>query len=282
MVIILCIIIIIILINGNNTLIDASTYGLMLWYKNIVPMLLPFMLISELLVRKTKSLNPKYAPIISILLGLMCGFPVGAKTIAYYNSQNIISDKTANCIMVLCNNVSPIFIAGYIVNKILNNKVSFICVLFLIYIPIIIYTLINLLIGRITSNSLDKTIENTSSTDINIIDKTLTQLLHIGVYICLCSIAAEFINQLTIIPASLKPFIFALVEITRGTNEINRSLLCENKKIALILAFTVFGGISSILQIYDMLQKSKLSIIRYVIGKGICAIATYYLTLLFI
>ena len=46
MTILLLILITILLITHNQIVLSGASYGLMLWYQNVVPLLLPFMLIS--------------------------------------------------------------------------------------------------------------------------------------------------------------------------------------------------------------------------------------------
>lgn len=114
------------LIADSETVISGASYGLMLWYKNVVPILLPFMLISSLVVDRIAAGKSRRAALSStIFLGVLCGYPIGARVTDEYVTSGMYEKKMGNIILPLCNNSSPMFISGYIVSRILKNKISF-------------------------------------------------------------------------------------------------------------------------------------------------------------
>ena len=185
--------------------------------------------------------------------------------------------------MILCNNVSPVFLFGYILNSLLNNIVPFYYAIIAIYMPQILYTLIlyNLNTNKKYNNSVSD--DNVSVNDTNIINNVLSQILRIGFFICICSIISELLASIPFFNNETRTLIYSIIEITKGTAKIlSCDAFSQKIKIALIFSFTVFGGLSSILQINDMIKKSKLSLINYILGKFICAVATFFLTILLI
>lgn len=301
----ICLIILFLLITNSSIVISGASYGLMLWYKNILPMLLPFMLISELIVNYISNKNTKKTNNISsigttILLGVLCGYPVGAKTCADFVKRNSYSKKTGNLLLPLCNNSSPMFISGYIVYRILNERLSLGTVLLIIYAPYIMYITIILLCRCITQNKtkrdsklesipLSITISNQQTTAPhnkalnNYLINVITQITLVGVYIMLCSIAIEFINCIPNITVPFSQIISGTIEITRGVQDISAINILEEKiKIALIISLTSFGGISSILQTKMVIENTGLSIIYYTVVKIICALLSYVCCILFI
>lgn len=284
MIFFICFIATLILIINNSVLTDAASYGLMLWYNNIVPLLLPFLLISEIILSnsiKNKKSNPIF---IIISSGLLCGFPIGSKTISYFYTYNKITYQKANALMILCNNVSPVFLFGYILNHLLNNIVPFYYAIIAIYLPQILYTLMLYLFNTNEKTNLDSVLDNNETVnETNIINNVLSQILRIGFFICICSIVSELLASIPFFNNEIRTLIYSFIEITKGTSKIiSCEAFSQKIKIALIFSFTVFGGLSSILQINDMIKKSKLSLINYILGKFICAVATYFLTILLI
>ena len=105
----------------------AST-GLMLWFINVLPSLLPFIIISNLMVQLgiagkiSRILYPllgrlfKVSPegCYPILLGFLSGLPMGAKGTADLVATGKTSKKEGNFLLSMCNNASPIFIMSFI------------------------------------------------------------------------------------------------------------------------------------------------------------------------
>ena len=92
---------------------QGCTLGLTLWYTSVLPSLLPFFILSGLLIRTGafRFLNRIFSPVLTrifpvssdgsyaILMGYLCGFPMGAKVIAELVSQRCRQYCSA-CFMV--------------------------------------------------------------------------------------------------------------------------------------------------------------------------------------
>lgn len=286
-----CVITLIIFVMDSQTVISGATHGLMLWYKNVVPILLPFMLISALVVNsisRKQLKNSNSAVISTIFLGILCGYPVGAKVTSDYMNNGIYSKQTGSILLPLCNNSSPMFISGYITTYILGGKISFPTIMALIYIPYILVSLIFLAYGNLKNkNNMNvlpqQTIPIHPTHSDDIIVNSINTITCVGVYIMICSILIEFINHVSPLPESYNLFISGMTEITRGTELFYlHSPLDIKSKTALIVGFTSFGGISALLQTNKVISNSELSIIRYTIVKIICAAMSFLLTMLLI
>lgn len=293
------------LVYNSPLVISGASKGLMLWYTNVLPILLPFMLVSNIIVKKVNSISVPhstkslYALISTFLLGLLCGYPLGAKTTSDYVKTGIFSKTTGNIILPICNNCSPMFISGYVIHIILKDSLPFYKTILLIYTPYIFFLTILITLRYIitkTSNISSKKCtdytehvskKQSTSThkkeDTDLIMTGITQITYVGVYIMICSILIEFINSLSFIPTYIVPLIAGITEITRGLSQISGSIIFESEiKKALILAITSFGGISAILQTNKVIKKSGLSLIYYTVFKIICSVTTFYLTILFV
>ena len=286
---------------GKNEIVYKGAYdGLMLWFNNVIPLLLPFMLMSALLVEKIqhqpKDKQKKFAVIITLFTGLLCGYPLGAKNTSEFVINKSFDKKTGNLLLPFCNNSSPMFISGYIVYNILEKRISFFNALSLIYLPYIIYLFFALLIMSVKKRN-DKKIISIKQPKKNILkinDKSVTyhekdiimstiiQITYVGFYIIICSIISEFIMSLSLLNyEKIKLLAAGISEITKGTLITEKYLLWSSKeKTAIILSLTSFGGISALLQTNNVIKGSELSILRYIIIKTICALSTYGLSLL--
>ena len=296
---ILCTFVLILFVLNSSLVISGASYGLMLWYKNVLPMLLPFMLISGIMVRAVNSISKKkhsckkgYGILVTIFLGVLCGYPLGAKTCADFIKNDTFDSRIGNIILPLCNNSSPMFISGYIVYRILNKSIPLYEVLFFIYTPYILVTLISMLIYFHTNqkksydnkNITKKNATTSKETNINqYLINTVNQITLVGIYIMICSITIEFIMYIPYINPPFDTFLSGIIEITRGTSDImHLHNITEKIKIALIISITSFGGISSILQTKMVIDNSGLSIFYYTIIKIVCATFSYITCMLLI
>lgn len=286
MVLLLCILFTVILIYNSSAALNGAITGLSLWYNNVIPLLLPFMLISNIMVSYV-SKNKKSAISTTLFLGILCGYPLGAKTTADFIKKGAYSKDKGKILLPICNNTSPVFLSGYIINFILHNKVSFLQSLILIYTPYILSTIIQILFLHSSTSTpgFSNDINSSCSTKTEHEDIELTiihQITYVGFYIIICSIVSEFILLCDFLPQNHKIFLASITEITRGTNLIDSYVINPKTKTALALSLTSFGGLSSILQTNKVIKGTGLSINRYIIVKVLCSIGTYYMTILFI
>ena len=280
------------LIAGNKLVISGATYGLMLWYESVVPLLMPFMLISGLIALRLrtlpKSVQQRYAILITLLTGLLCGYPLGAKNASEFIKNDFYTAKTGQALLALCNNCSPMFLLGYIITKLLNGRISFAFALVVIYTPYVTHMLIRYIAGKVISyiklnirlKSKSETNKRSAGTKPDIVMSTIIQITYVGFYIMICSIISEFILSIPSVGV-IKVLAAAACEITRGSALlIERPITDTTHTIAIVLALTSFGGISAILQTAQAIRGSGLSILRYIIEKTICGISTYGLVIL--
>lgn len=123
----ICIFTIFLLIFSNNNL-TAAKKGISLWYSSVLPSLLPFFIATELLSHTNiisiigNLLNPIMRPIFNVpgegafalVLGIISGYPVGAKTVANLKESGTCSAVEAERLIAFTNNSGPLFIIGTI------------------------------------------------------------------------------------------------------------------------------------------------------------------------
>lgn len=302
---ILCFCVLILFVLDNETVIRGASGGLMLWYNNVLPVLLPFMLISGIIASQIKKRSVRTqdgatgsAVLLgagtTLFLGIFCGYPLGAKTAADFVKEGIYSPRIGNVLIPICNNSSPMFIAGYIVHIILKDTVSFPFALLVLYTPYLLFFLLSLafmyqkdksiLCRREQKAPADATLptsESTCAAHQDYMQNAIIQITYVGIYIMLCSIIIEYIGQLSFLTPMQTAILSGITEITNGTHLLSIYAGLEiHIKTALILAVTSFGGVSAILQTNKVINGSGLSILFYICAKIICATGTFGMTIL--
>ena len=282
---------IMVLLTFPNICINGAQNGLLLWYTKVLPVLLPFFILSSLITTKMS-----FSPIITTLsLGVLCGYPMGAKNIKDYYIQGYFSKKTAQKLLYISNHASPMFLIGYVLTMQLKNTIALKHFLFAIYWPPIclgIYYLIDTVrrrhnTGSInhSSNSLSNAHQNTLQNIIyphnqhpisldDSIERSLTLIFKIGCYIMLYSILC---NLLIHIQSSAfrnhlhSHFIVSictgLLEMTNGIANIANTSAPSIIKASCITAIASFGGCSSVSQTLSAIKGTRLSLIPYILYK---------------
>lgn len=106
----------------------AST-GLNLWFTRMVPTLLPFMILSGIMIRMdlTESFVRLLHPLLhflfgssengsyTIIMGFLCGFPMGARIIGELYENGKLSREESSRLLSFCNNIGPIYFLSYVV-----------------------------------------------------------------------------------------------------------------------------------------------------------------------
>lgn len=274
--------------------ITGAHTGLELWYESVLPSILPFMIITSLLLQKVRGKGICY-------LGLFCGLPVGANLVNQQYVSGQLNTNTANALLCICNITSPMFISGYILNQTLQQQVSAIRFFLIIYLPLIFYGLWCLL--KSNRNLFQhkpghfrdfKPLSATQSvTELNesshitmsfedIIKHSLQVILMVGIYIMLFCILIQFL--LSILPSDsvLPKLLTASFEITNGIHLLMKLPIDIHQKTALIAGLTSFGGICSVLQTKSVLTDKGLSIFHYVIVKLGMGVISYLLALIWL
>lgn len=107
----------------------ASSYvqeGLSVWAKSALPALFPFMVLSGLIIRlgMAERVSKAFKPVLGrlynaslaacyvLLVGFLCGFPMGARTIAEMYERGRLSKREGKWLLAFCNNLGPAYVMG--------------------------------------------------------------------------------------------------------------------------------------------------------------------------
>lgn len=319
----ICLFTMFLLIFSNANLSSAKT-GLALWANSVVPSLLPFFIATELLGYTNvisilgKLLNKLMRPIFNVpgegafpfIMGIISGYPMGAKIVSNFKSQGICTNEEAERLLAFTNNSGPLFIIGTVGVGLFKDTTTGILLFFT-------HVLACLTVGFLfrfwkSSKRFGKkgdcpffcqtsvSISNLGEVLANSIMSAINTIFLIGGFIVLFSVIISILENSGIldglahliypilnifkVPASYADGIFTgILELTNGVCNVAS---ITNKSIStniIICAFLLgFGGISIMLQILSITSKAKISIKPYIIGKLLQGIFAAFYTYIFI
>ncbi|WP_313129229.1 transporter [Anaerocolumna sp.] len=288
---------VLILIFPSDAYIGAKR-GLLLWFNTVLPTLLPFIIMSNLIIRLqiTKPLSKLLYPFFHfifrvskggcypILIGFLSGIPVGAKSVGDLYSNGSLEEEEAQYLLSFCNNSSPMFIMGYIAIAQLKMKELRGPLLFIIYISGIIaaflYFRILGLYKRKKVYTAEYILEDPEPKfSFAVLDSAIMDgfevITKVGGYIILFSIPAQIITTLGSPNNPARLLSIGLLEITTGINQISMSSLDLTIKIVLITIITSLGGLSGLAQTKSVISNTRLSFGTYFKVKLIHAVIAF-------
>lgn len=313
------------LVFSNHNL-PAIKNGLSLWATSVVPSLFPFFIATELLLHTSlvpylgRLLNKFMRPLFHVsgsgafcfLMGLISGYPVGAKIASQFRKQNICSKIECERLLSFTNNSGPLFIVGTVGISMFGNTSIGILLL-------LTHVLASLVVGFIfrfwkrkeeirdnsalylksysSNNNEQVSISNLGGMLAESITSSTNTILMIGGFIILFSsiisilktsgifhLLSMFLNPILsffhVDTSFSVPILTGILEITNGIKQIaGISIKAISVNIILTAFLLGFGGISVFLQVFSITSKTDLSIKPYLYGKllhGIlAAIFTY-------
>ena len=114
---------------------QACKDGINLWAQGVVPSLLPFFIACELLsytniidilgIRLRKIMRPLFnvpgEGSFPLVMGVISGYPVGAKIVTNFRKENICTKEEAERLLTFTNNSGPLFIIGTVGISLFGN-----------------------------------------------------------------------------------------------------------------------------------------------------------------
>ena len=277
----------------------AASDGLILWYTVILPTLLPFTILSNILLSSgycyyiTKYLYKLLRPIYPVsqngsfvlLAGLLFGFPLGSKLAADFVRANLIEPEEGNILICICNNFSPVFISSYVFYHTLKAPALLYFGCLFIYAPALVWGYFKLKSQRAKTFSDKKNAASRSQLNFKIIDagimngfETLTKL---GGYIMLFSIFSAFVAMLPVDDKLPSVIASGITEATNGIH-LTGTLDSFAQRFCSAIGFTIFGGFCGMAQTLSMIKDSPLSGRFYFVHKVAFALVGVILAYAFI
>lgn len=253
----------------------ASKQGIMTWFNQILPSLLPFSILSGILLRSKylEALN-KNANLVSILFTLICGFafgfPIGAKLAADFYSKSLLTKRQATILSVTANNFSIMYVCGYVLPTLFPEKDYKLMTCIILYLfPLITGVLLLLVFRNHKDESLQKKSASRFQLDMQIIDAGIISgfesLIKICGYIVMFSLISQMVCQFIPTNSVFSVILLGNLEITNGIQILSNH--STPSKYIIAIQLLSFGGLSGLAQTASILKSSGLSIKHYAIGK---------------
>ena len=291
---------ILVLVFTHPVLIAAGcARGLNLWYTSVLPSLLPFLILSGLLVHTGlfHVLNRAYAPFLKkifhisesgcyvVLTGFLCGFPMGAKVDADLVKSGHISPEEGRYLLGFCNNVSPAFFLNYLCAMRLGYAAPPWGLFLLFYSLPVLYGVFSRPFFHFPSDHEKKEQATIHRLNFPMLDTCImdgfTTVTRLGGYIMLFTIFAQFLSLLPI-PGPVQIFLSALLEVSSGIDRIcSAEGLSAVWKNAFACACAAFGGLCICVQTQSVLSGSPLSVRDWLKGRLIILLPALLLTFLY-
>lgn len=280
--------------------VSASYNGLMLWFQTILPTLLPFMILSNMLIslHAVSHLTTLFYPILhfffgvskngayALMTGYLCGYPMGAKITADLTEHQLISPKEGQYLLGFCNNVSPMFIITYVAVQSFHNKQLILPSVLILYGSALIYGLLTRNWKHSFRKNGQKKEEPLLPLNFKIVDASIMNsfetITKLGGYIVLFAILAAMCNLIPFPSELFHCILIGLCEITNGVQAATASGLTFPVQYCIVLTAVAFGGLSGLAQTASMIKDSPLSLSRYLIAKLITGLLTLAGCILFL
>lgn len=272
--------------------------GLGLWLNIMIPTLLPFLILTGALLKTgniRKLLKPSAffwktffglspAGAYVLILGLLCGYPMGAKLAHDLYIDQQISRREGEYLLTFSCNASPAFIISYLSGILLKNKISAVqmiltflaadlfCMLFFRFVVYRGHTVDSVCVNKIKKETYQQDSLGVIL-DVSIMDgfETITRL---GGYILLFSLILASISFYWPFHAQSCMLFTAPLELTTGLKQIASAPLPWKSRYLASMLLTSFGGFCVMAQTKSVLENS-LSLIPYAISKCLNASAIF-------
>lgn len=277
----------------------AAALGLNLWYEKMLPTLLPFSILSYILIhsgildgfakflhRFLKHVFPvSSVGIYPLIAGLLFGFPMGSKISAELVNAGKMTKEEGQRLFCVCNNISPMFIASFILTDSLKRPDIRIPSYLILYAPpLILYMIQNR--RRKFVSPLEKSDKKTASMSFQIIDAGIMNgfetLAKLGGYIIMFAILAQMTMLLPVTNPTLKCLLIGFTEITNGISYTAAREMDFQTAYPLMMAYTAFGGLSGFAQTASMVKDTGFSMVPYLLMKLAGTAITFALAVLYV
>lgn len=273
--------------------VNAAQNGLETWFQQILPTLLPFTILSAILVKSDflKSFHGNanlLACLFTFACGFVFGFPVGAKLSSDFYKQGLLSQKQATILSIATNNFSPMYVCGFGLPLLFASKEYNIATYWILYFtPLLLATCYFILTFRCS----DETAEVTSfHLNMNIIDcgilSSFEILIKICGYIVLFSVTSQILISILASFATHPPLILTILignlEITNGISLLSACIIDAPLKYIFVIQLLSLGGLSGIAQTCSILSDAGLSIPKYIIGKALLSLLLTLLSVIYV
>lgn len=279
----------------------ASKEGMQLWLNVLLPVLLPFLILTGILIHTNmagkllqpveviwnKVLGVSAAGAYAVIVGALCGYPVGAKITSDLYENHQISESEAKYLLTFTNHASPVFVRTYLCHICLKDQIPARTVFGIFALSdLTIMLLFRFVVYRnkiqfLSADKKKKTPVSSSSgafLDVSIMNgfETITRL---GGYILMFAILSACISR-CYIPHNVPGYLLTgMLELTTGLYRLQPLILPDITKSILAVFLTASGGFCIAAQTRSLVTK-ELSARSYIVAKLLNGVIAVILILL--
>ncbi len=273
----------------SAVVIPAIQNALVICYRTVIPSLFPFFVFSGLLLSGgfatfcARVLSPLMQPLfringsgaLALVIGLISGYPMGAKITAELYACGQISREEAQRLLPFCNNSGPLFIVGAVGTGMLGDEKMG---LFLYGVHAFCAILVGLCFRFYKSKEIKAKNYFDLSSPISIgflqsfteaVNSGVNTLLLVCGYILLFAAVGACITPIleAILPSGFVLGLKSILEVTGGAFLVIGAGLSPRIMLSVVAFLIGFGGICVMMQVAGVLDKSGIGFKNYVLGK---------------
>lgn len=283
--------------------ITSALSGIELWFHTLLPSLFPAMVLSSLLI-SSGLLNPLFSFFkkfwnlfwgltpsggCAFLFGILCGFPMGAKTTADLYQSNKISKQEACYLLTFSAFPNPAFLTGYLSLFVLEEQVPNSLLFFIFYLSSFLTSLFFRRVYPLPKHhtfSFSQQKETSRPSFTEILDasimNSLLSITKLGGYIILFSVFQGIFQFLFSSQSAFSFLLCGIMEFSSGLAHLKNTTLSFSLSFLLAMSITSFGGLCVLAQTSCVLSKTDLPLFPYLAGRLCCMLITTGLSFLFI
>lgn len=276
------------LITQPSRCVTAAQAAISLCLDTVIPVLFPFFVCSSLLTALgfpsicSRVLSPVMRPLfnlpgcgaLTLFMGILSGYPVGAVTAANLYTAGHCTKAEAQRMTAFCNNSGPLFVIGVLGSSYLGSTEAGVR----LYISHIVAAMIVGLMLKFLPDPCEAPHTLPPSAEKNkraallslggIIDSSVFSILKICGFVIFFAVFSVFLPPI--------PFLYPLIEVVGGL----KSFSCLNIPFLLpcISFFLAFSGLSVIFQVSAIVKPFGLSVKPYIAGKLIQGVVSFAIT----
>ena len=296
--------IVILIIKSPALSVSAANNGINLWIFVVMPSLLPFFIINDMLIslKVPENLSILFAPIAKLLfntsgygayvfiMSIFSGYPAGAKITSDLINSKKITASEGQRILTFSSTSGPLFVIGVVGASLLKSPPAG----YLLLMVHILGAFINGIFFRFIltkdinySSKIEKPIYDNKSTS-ELLSSAIINSLYtgglIGGYIILFSVIISLLKQIQFfsILSHLLNYVFflplhlantfsyffqAIFEISNGTKIISDMPASMELKLILLSFIIAFSGLSIIGQVSGIINTTKINLNIYILSK---------------
>lgn len=257
---------------------DAARQGLSLCLQTVLPSLFPFFVLSSLVVASGaaegfgRTLAPVMRPLfrlsgagaVALALGLVGGYPVGARTTAELYRGGALSRSEAERLLSFCNNAGPGFILGVCGTAVLRSTRAGLY-LYLVHVAAAVLTGVMLCRLSPAEHSPARPPRRGQAQSLatvfpSAVRDSFAAVWSVCGFVVIFAVVLRYVTLL--LPPS--PLLIGFIELTNGA----LSLSAGRRGFVLCAVFLAWGGMSVHAQTLSVLEDSGLSARLYFLGKA--------------